>query len=788
MKKLLTLLFGAFAVTSVQAQTLLDVPFTDGAIPTDFTILDEDGASGDVFYADQGLWAGSSSFQAVNFGATLGLAVWACGEFETVPQTADDWLITGAIPLGASTQFTFDYLFVSPGMSIEVLATNSIAGATPSASDFTQAPIATYNTFANQTWVTTPTIDLSDPALANQTVYLAIHHTTLDDATGIAQDKLFGIRNMLVRQTLPIDAIAQSMSLSGAAEIYSTDYLVSDFDYAAYSCGGGMSEAVSITFLNDGTNPITAFEACYIVDSLVDGGTPNCESVTGVNILPGQTYTHTFANTTADFMTAGDDFYLLDGWINAVGDANMVNDSTGIRFVWSHQGHDLAVEGDFTSNYDLIDFTGGQITYETNNWAWTFEDANNDGFSFSITPNPLGGTAVIPTSGDFLLQSVFNSDGVTDADDWAFSPCMTLEAGKSYIVSFQAQCGQDNVGTYPEKLELGVGDIASSGAMSIFQDLGTIGNTSFQGYTACLTVPVTGQYFIGLHAYSDADAWHLDIDDFSVAEAGSGNPVTANFSITNADEENGNTYTEYCDGQVNFVASADPAITDYAWDYDGDGTIDANGPNVSSTGTSFTTNGTYEVMLIITTCNGLDTATRTLIVSDPPALDASFVVIDQGNGNVSIQLSNPFPCGGAQTTVNWGDGTANNLTSHTYTADGDYTITVTLQTATDIAQSTESVTITGLSTAIGELSLEDAMTVVPSPAASDVNVAFSLFNVQDVTMTISTIEGRIVESRIIESAKMVNETFDVRSLDNGIYMINVSTETGSTSSSFVVSH
>ena len=128
------------------------------------------------------------------------------------------------------------------------------------------------------------------------------------------------------------------------------------------------------------------------------------------------------------------------------------------------------------------------------------------------------------------------------------------------------------------------------------------------------------------------------------------------------------------------------------------------------------------------------------------------------------------------------------MTSHTYTADGDYTITVTLQTATDIAQSTGSVTITGLSTAIGELSLEDAMNVVPSPAVSDVNVSFSLFSVQDATMTISTIEGRVVESRIIESAKTVNEAFDVRSLDNGIYMINVSTETGSTSSSFVVSH
>ena len=128
------------------------------------------------------------------------------------------------------------------------------------------------------------------------------------------------------------------------------------------------------------------------------------------------------------------------------------------------------------------------------------------------------------------------------------------------------------------------------------------------------------------------------------------------------------------------------------------------------------------------------------------------------------------------------------MTSHTYTADGDYTITVTLQTATDIAQSTGSVTITGLSTAIGELSLEDAMTVVPSPAVSDVNVSFSLFSIQDVTMTISTIEGRVVESRLIESAKTVNEAFDVRSLDNGIYMINVSTEKGPTNASFVVSH
>ena len=80
------------------------------------------------------------------------------------------------------------------------------------------------------------------------------------------------------------------------------------------------------------------------------------------------------------------------------------------------------------------------------------------------------------------------------------------------------------------------------------------------------------------------------------------------------------------------------------------------------------------------------------------------------------------------------------------------------------------------------------MTVVPSPAVSDVNVSFSLFSIQDVTMTISTIEGRVVESRLIESAKTVNEAFDVRSLDNGIYMINVSTETGSTNASFVVSH
>lgn len=784
MKKLLTLLFGAFAVTSVQAQTLLDVALTDGAgFPTDFTILDEDGAAGDVFFSDQGLWAGASSFETVNFGGAFGVAEYACGEFATVPQAADDWAITGAITLGASSQFSFDYLFLANGMSIEVLATTSIAGATPAASDFAQAPIATYNTFTGQAWVTTPAIDLS--AFANQTVYLAIRHTSTDNQAD-NQVKLLGIRNLLVRQPSSIDASAQSMSLSGPDAIYSTDYLVSDFDYAIYNCGGSMSETVSITFLNDGTSPITDFEACYIVDSLTDGGTPNCETVNGVNILPGQTYTHTFANTTADFMTAGDEFYLLDGWINAVGEGNIVNDSTGIRFVWSHQGHDLATEGDFIANYDLIDFTAGQITFETNNWAWTFEDANNDGFSFSITTNPLGG--VTPSSGDFLLQSVWNEDGATAADDWAFSPCMTLEAGKSYIVSFQAQCGQDAAATYPEKLELGVGDNASSAAMTVFQDLGTIGNSSFQGYTACLTVPVTGQYYIGLHAYSDANQWHLDIDDFSVAEAGSGNPVTANFSIINADEENGNTYTEYCDGQVNFIASADPAITDYAWDYDGDGTIDANGPNVSSTGTTFTTNGTYEVMLIITTCNGLDTATRTLIVSDPPALDASFVVIDQGNGNVSIQLSSPFPCGGSQTTVNWGDGTANTLTSHTYTADGDYTITVTVQTATDIAQSTESVTITGLSTAIGELSLEDAMTVVPSPAVSDVNVSFSLFSAQDVTMTISTIEGRIVESRIIESAKTVNEAFDVRSLDNGIYMINVSTETGSTSSSFVVSH
>ena len=131
-------------------------------------------------------------------------------------------------------------------MSIEVLATTSIAGATPAASDFAQAPIATYNTFTSQAWVTTPTIDLS--AFANQTVYLAIAYTSADNQAD-NQVKLLGIRkSFLVRQPSSIDALAQSMSISGPDAIYSTDYLVSDFDYAVYSCGGGMSETVSLPF------------------------------------------------------------------------------------------------------------------------------------------------------------------------------------------------------------------------------------------------------------------------------------------------------------------------------------------------------------------------------------------------------------------------------------------------------------------------------------------------------------------------------------------------------------
>ena len=48
-------------------QILVNVPLSDGVLPATWQNVDVDGFAADVFYTDQGIWAGSTAWEEVNF-------------------------------------------------------------------------------------------------------------------------------------------------------------------------------------------------------------------------------------------------------------------------------------------------------------------------------------------------------------------------------------------------------------------------------------------------------------------------------------------------------------------------------------------------------------------------------------------------------------------------------------------------------------------------------------------------------------------------------------------------
>ena len=126
------------------------------------------------------------------------------------------------------------------------------------------------------------------------------------------------------------------------------------------------------------------------------------------------------------------------------------------------------------------------------------------------------------------------------------------------------------------------------------------------------------------------------------------------------------------------------------------------------------------------------------------------------------------------TSWSWdfGDGNTSSIQNpqHTYAADGVYDVT--LMTDGGLCSKVETVVIgtIGLNDPI-ELSAE----VYPNPAVEAVTITLNAPLLQDATIEVYTLEGRLVMSTEVSSGK--NEiTLDVRSLANGVYWINLESD------------
>lgn len=100
-------------------------------------------------------------------------------------------------------------------------------------------------------------------------------------------------------------------------------------------------------------------------------------------------------------------------------------------------------------------------------------------------------------------------------DDWLVTPAIRLEAGKAYLYSFDAAVFNDAYGEHFE-LKLGTAPTAAAMTTTLISDteVKSKGGVTYERY---ITVPETGDYYVGLHAISASPKTYLQADNFAIA-------------------------------------------------------------------------------------------------------------------------------------------------------------------------------------------------------------------------------------------------------------------------------
>ena len=145
-------------------------------------------------------------------------------------------------------------------------------------------------------------------------------------------------------------------------------------------------------------------------------------------------------------------------------------------------------------------------------------DANGDGATWAATKvNPGSGLSAVRYTSAF-------SNSVA-ADDWLFTPALSLTPGTRYQVAFRyrAEGVLGNPSPYVEKLEVKTGPTATpAGQTTPLYTNADITNTSYETADAAATPAVAtftataGTQYLGFHVYSDARQGNLYLDDLNV--------------------------------------------------------------------------------------------------------------------------------------------------------------------------------------------------------------------------------------------------------------------------------
>lgn len=288
----------------------------------------------------------------------------------------------------------------------------------------------------------------------------------------------------------------------------------------------------------------------------------------------------------------------------------------------------------------------------------------------------------------------------------------------------------------------------STGVASQLWDFGD-GNTSTQA-NPMHTYPVAGTYTVCLTVTTNCGL--TDSTCATITVPNCTNPIADFTSSTNSLTA---TFTN---------TSTTTGTTTYLWDF-GDGNTSTQSDPVHT----YAASGVYTVCVLVSDSCGSDTTCYSLTVTECATPTANFTVTDN---DPTFDFTNTSSTTGTATYA-WSFGDGNSSTqespSHTYSADGTYTVVLIVSDSCGVDSLTQTVTV-DIFAGIDELDL-NAISIYPNPSTGEFVVEAG-----KVMRKVQVIDA---SGKIVYNEDAIGTVKDVKlSVANGIYTLQVSFDDG----------
>ncbi|MEG1910246.1 MAG: choice-of-anchor J domain-containing protein, partial [Bacteroidales bacterium] len=321
----------------------------------------------------------------------------------------------------------------------------------------------------------------------------------------ISKGSLQCVDLLLDKNQIPTDGVyaiaIELLSDMGQGPVYIKEFKVEKFTTADHALGAlvaplsacnlTQSEIIKLRFKNKGLDPVQQLTVYY----QVDGATPVKEDFVLPNLVTQQEALLSF-KTPANL--AKKKTYTLRAWIDKnPNDENQTNDTLKNIFISNTTTSQIPP---FSTDFTALEREGWNIlakNFESTN-TWTFQGHNGNE------------CATINTASDTV-------------NDWLISPCISLEAGKTYRVHFwykalsnMGEHLQLNMSTNINNPNQGVPIWTGEEFTSILG--GEINAEGYMEATTYFTSTQSANYYLGFKAYSKGTRRGISIDKVGMEE------------------------------------------------------------------------------------------------------------------------------------------------------------------------------------------------------------------------------------------------------------------------------